>query len=339
MAQPSPVMRGLFSEEAMCEDLASVFHLVPERSSLCVWTQNSFAEGKSAIIPYSATVDIDLETDLAAAERDLFLFFRGGCGHPDPSISGLFASGKMLRYELVAALDALGEADIAAECSCDICDNHMPHPALQAAYRRAQFCPVVPSNVQSSRRLTEVVLAGCIPVFLGPPFHSLPLAPQVDYAGMAIFMNLTQATWINDSSPNHLQNHMVQRVWRLDDPSLEAEIVSVGSVADAVAYLRALPEHVVAEKRAAVLRERLKFYYGPVPESAGGDGRSSELGELLMRQMCRRAAAVKRRVARAKAQGLDTDDSDVQIRHASLSHAEQQQHYSMWSFFRNDKGR
>lgn len=332
LTHPSPLMRGLFSEEAMCEDLASVLHLVPERSSLCVWTQDSFSQGKSVIIPYSATIDIDVEADLAAAERDLFIFFRGACGHPDPAIRGLFASGKMLRYEMVAALNDLMDDDIHAECSCDICDNHLPHDKMQAAYRSAQFCPVVTSNVQSSRRLTEVMLGGCIPVFLGPPFHSLPLALDVDWASAGIFMNISRATWINDSSANHLQNRIVQRVWRLDDPTIEQQLVSVETIADAVAYLRNLPERVVAEKRQAVLSERWKFYYGPVPESAGGDGRTSALGELLMKRMCRRAATTKRRMAMARDQGMDVTDSDVKIRHASLTHNDQQP--SRWSLFK-----
>lgn len=47
---------------------------------------------------------------------------------------------------------------------------------LMAKMRRSLFCPIVASNVQSSRRLSEAVLNGCIPVFIGPPFHTLPLA-------------------------------------------------------------------------------------------------------------------------------------------------------------------
>lgn len=46
---------------------------------------------------------------------------------------------------------------------------------------RSVFCPVPASNTQSSRRLSEAMLTGCIPVFIGEPFHSLPLAADVDY--------------------------------------------------------------------------------------------------------------------------------------------------------------
>jgi len=333
MVHPNPVMRGLFSEEAMCEDLASVYNMVPERSSLCVWTPESPSEGKSAIVPYLASLDLDLESDLQNSERDLFMFFRGGCGHPDPSIRNLFAAGKMMRYELVAALDAMDAEDIHAECSCDICDNHMPHNEVMDGYRRAKFCPVMPSNVQSSRRLSEVILAGCVPVFIGPPFHTLPLAQFVDYSTMGIFFNISSPTWLNDSSSNHLQNHMVGKVWRLDDHALESSVITVDTIEDAVAYLREMSEEAVAAKRRAVLAERWKFYYGPRPESQGGDGKTSALGELLMQQMCKRAASTKRRLKQAAAQGLDIQDSDVKIKQASVTTNHNKDSGSSWNIF------
>jgi len=279
-------------------------------------------------------VDEDLETDLARVERDIFIFFRGGCGHPDPSIRGLFAAGKMLRYDFVETLNDMGDDDVFAGCSCDICDNHMKHPEVMEAYRKATFCPIMPSNAQSSRRLSEVILSGCIPVFIGPPFHTLPLARDVDYRSMAMFFSIRSASWFNESSANHLQNHMAQRIWQLDDPELESAVIPVQTLKDVVVYLRGLSQDEIAAKRAAVLKERFKFYYGHVPEGSGGDGHTSELGEILMKKMCQRAAAVKRVMSMAAAQGMDVIDSDVQIRHASLSHRDHQQHYSLWSFFR-----
>lgn len=317
VAHPSPAMAGLLGEDAMCEDLASAYNLVLERSSLCVWTQGSAAAGASAIVPYVATLDLDWEADLQSAERDLFLFFRGGCGHPEPSIRGLFAAGKMLRYALVEALRALGEADVAAECSCDVCDNRLPHEQAMEAYRRATFCPVLPSNAQSSRRLSEVVLSGCVPVFLGPPFHSLPLAQDVDYAGMAVFLSVRDTPWVDTASPNALQNHMAARLWPLDDPALEAAVVHVDSLEAAIDYLREMDPQVVAAKRAAVLRERLKFYYGAAPAAAGGDGKASALGELAMKRMCRHAAAAKRRAKPGGAEGGPTATSQAQQQQGS----------------------
>lgn len=61
LVHPAPLMKGLLSEDAACDDLASVLHMVPERSMLCVWTQDSHAAGKSVLLPYTAVTDIDME--------------------------------------------------------------------------------------------------------------------------------------------------------------------------------------------------------------------------------------------------------------------------------------
>lgn len=106
-------MKGLLTEEAACEDLASVLNLVPERSLLCVWTQDSHAEGKSVLLPYAATSDVDMAAPVVpAADRETLIFFQGGCGHPDPAVRPSFTAGKMLRYWLVQELKELGQPDI-----------------------------------------------------------------------------------------------------------------------------------------------------------------------------------------------------------------------------------
>lgn len=46
---------------------------------------------------------------------------------------------------------------------------------------------------------------------------------------------------------------------------------------------------------------------------------ASVLGELLMRKMCHRAAAVKKRLEEAAAQGLDLTDSDEKVEHPALA--------------------
>ena len=98
--------------------------------------------GSSLIMPYVATLDLDLESDLMRNERDLLMYFRGGCGHPDPSVRGLFAAGKMLRYDFVHSIQSERQAsDIDIKCSCDICDNHTPHAEVMAGYRRSRFLP------------------------------------------------------------------------------------------------------------------------------------------------------------------------------------------------------
>lgn len=334
-AHPSPIMKGLFKEEAMCEDLASAFHLVPERSSLCVWTPDSASTGSSLILPYVASLDLDFDNDLEAVERDLLLYYRGGCGHPHPSVRGLFAAGKMLRYEFVHSIKLeRQEIDIDIRCSCDICDNHTPHLEVMQGYRRSRFCPVLPSNVQSSRRLSEVILSGCIPVFIGPPFHTLPLQLDVDYKSMGIFINITNSSWIDHASPHHLQNKLVSHLWPLDDYALEDSLISMDNVYEIVDYLRNISPEEESQKRRSVLQQRFKFYFGPVPVSAGGDGKTSELGQIAMKHMCRHASEEKRKIELSKSQGISNDKQILKRKQNSLMKDKGSLTNDIWSFIK-----
>ena len=334
---PSPIMKGLFKEESMCEDLASAFHLVPERSSLCVWTPDAASTGSSLIMPYVATLDLDLESDLLHNDRDLLIYYRGGCGHPDPSVRGLFAAGKMLRYDFVHSLQTERQAsDIDIKCSCDICDNHTPHAQVMEGYRRSRFCPILASNVQSSRRLSEAVLSGCIPVFIGPPFHSLPLHLDVDYSSMSIFMNVTNSSWIDESSPHHLKNKLVTHLWPLDDVKLEDQLIPVDNLYEVVDFLRNVPPEVEAAKRKSVLEQRFKFYYGPVPEKAGGNGVSSALGQIAMRHMCRHAAEEKRKRGLSESQGIASELSRSKADNKPSLMKEKAE--EVWSFLKTTTG-
>ena len=40
---------------------------------------------------------------------------------------------------------------------------------------------------------------GAAQVFIGPPFHTLPLAEYIDYPAFSVFFNVTQPTWANAS--------------------------------------------------------------------------------------------------------------------------------------------
>lgn len=332
---PSPIMKGLFKEEAMCEDLASAFHLVPERSSLCVWTPDAASKGSSLIMPYVSNLDLDFDSDLERTERDLLIYFRGGCGHPHPSVRGLFAAGKMLRYEFVHSIKtARQENDIDIQCSCDICDNHTPHQEVMQGYRRARFCPVLPSNVQSSRRLSEVILSGCIPVFIGPPFHTLPLQLDVDYKSMGIFINITNSSWIDYSSPHHLQNKLVSHLWPLDDYSLEDCLIPLDDLHEVVDYLRNISPEEEAQKRRSLLKQRFKFYFGAVPRAAGGDDRTSELGQIAMKHMCKHASEEKRKMQLSKSQGISNDNEALQKKGNSLMKDRGSLTNDIWSFIK-----
>ena len=57
--------------------------------------------------------------------------------------------------------------------------------------RNATFCLSMPGDSASTRRLSETIMAGCIPVFLGPPYASMPMAGDVRYRDIGVFFNIT----------------------------------------------------------------------------------------------------------------------------------------------------
>lgn len=105
------------------------------------------------------------------------------------------------------------------------------------------FCLILPGNSQSSQRLTEAFLAGCIPVFIGPPWHSLPLTQKVHgrplwAACMAtpgcIPRRTTSACMLGDHRPS--QELLLNRV---SDPACTG-------MAGGLCHGGAVPEHLHA---------------------------------------------------------------------------------------------
>ena len=64
-----------------------------------------------------------------------------------------------------------------------------PHRPMLEAMASSVFCLILPGNSQSSQRLTEAFLTGCIPVFLGPPWHTLPFAHEARPLCLCLYAN------------------------------------------------------------------------------------------------------------------------------------------------------
>ena len=89
----------------------------------------------------------------------------------------------MRRRVLVwGAVCTSGSPVVGTRCAPDRCLKHAV-PGLQVlkAMESAVFCIVLPGDAQSTRRLSEVFMGGSIPVFIGPPYHSMPFADFIDY--------------------------------------------------------------------------------------------------------------------------------------------------------------
>ena len=65
-------------------------------------------------------------------------------------------------------------------------------PQVMDKMRSTLFCLVLPGDSASARRTSEIFMAGCIPVFLGPPFGSMPLADSINYKASSLFFNVSE---------------------------------------------------------------------------------------------------------------------------------------------------
>ena len=125
-----------------------------------------------------------------------------------------------------------------ADCACSLCSGAHAHAVLAAEMRRSTFCPVVAGDTASSARLTEVVLAGCIPVFIGEPWHSMPLAGDVDYPSFALFLEIADTRrWILEGS--QVWGNSRRAVDRMGpDLPLELLAITLPSLRDVATFLR-----------------------------------------------------------------------------------------------------
>jgi hypothetical protein len=67
----------------------------------------------------------------------------------------------------------------------------MLHTSASGEYSVRQQIKDLPFAVLPAHCEDELSGAGCIPVFVGPPFHAMPFARHVDYAASSVFINLT----------------------------------------------------------------------------------------------------------------------------------------------------
>ncbi|KDD71564.1 hypothetical protein H632_c4786p0, partial [Helicosporidium sp. ATCC 50920] len=198
---------------------------------------------------------------------------------PAPEFHATFAAGKILRHALVAELG--GEPDVQARCACDICDAHVEHSEVLRGMRRSRFCAIASSNAQSSRRLTEAVLSGCIPVFFGAPWHALPLAQHVDWGAMALFLQVEDdRAWVDHASPRWERNALSLKVWALD-PAARPLVQKVPTLRDALSLLRNVSDERLRGMQRSLDAQKFKFYYPALPHWAPPLPRSQRLDAIL----------------------------------------------------------
>ncbi|KAK9822652.1 hypothetical protein WJX81_003745 [Elliptochloris bilobata] len=282
-------------QSLLCNDFQWATMVVVEQGQR--WRCPTFTPRSTILAPYASTeVVSSLDSGVPDEERDVLAFFRGSC---DPASEFM---GKLFREIIVFNMnkaDAGREdddtSDIDACCSGQdakprvACTERnyplnamrvQPHRELLGNMTRSIFCLMIPGNSQSSQRLTEAFLTGCIPVFVGPPWHSLPLTQMVDYSAAGVFLNITFTGveggvpwwWTHPEikaqeglDPRAQDIDRFSPAWWFPDVPASA-IVPLTRLLLVRPYLRQMPIEWMDEKQAAVARYRNLFTYSTVPQ-------------------------------------------------------------------------
>ncbi|BDA47928.1 probable arabinosyltransferase ARAD2 [Coccomyxa sp. Obi] len=249
------------------------------------WLCSSYNPRSTLIVPYSFK---DAGVGQAAAQnskRSTLLFFRGGCYSKKPGNVGL-----VLRRSVVTGLRELGEADVDLCChgadappkvACTDANfkqnaqRTQPRAELLKDMARSQFCLVMPGSRQSSGHLADAFFTGCIPVFLGAPFHTLPLAHLINYPAIGVFMNATIAPlpwwpkregltfkWALTARAG-MEDRTHSRWWYPEVP--QDMLLPMDSMEAVLATLRGITKEQIAQKREALLTYRHLFTFNERP--------------------------------------------------------------------------
>jgi hypothetical protein len=225
-------------EAALCSQAHASIHIVIERGQRygCP-NYNEQLANRTLIVPYSAG-GIALQR---AKRKPTLLFFKGRCNYTQARHS----FGLKMRQEILSTWMSEAGVDISCTDSGRTDAQAESHDTLITRLSHSQFCPVLPGDSQSSRRITDIVLAGCIPVWIGPPWHTVPLAGQLDYSKFALFIHIKHQTYMDSVPIDALevpskQRHKTDPRWWTLDYKTEA-LTYVDTAADIPSYLRSLP--------------------------------------------------------------------------------------------------
>ena len=251
-----------------CEAFGEATFVVIERMQR--FQCSDYRQGKVIVAPYSSNSKYQNCPIVALPEKKL-VFYKGRCTPP----TEFGSEGIALRHEVVSALPI--RQDITVDCS-DRHDNSFEfqsHSALLEDMSQHRFCLVIAGDTSSSRRLTDSMLAKCIPVFIGPPFHTLPLTDVVDYASFGLFLNVTsKSTFLTGQQKGQPSDYMwqldttrphpvsaSQSEWWVPDGDWHASAIAVEAFTDILPTLESVQGDDLTSRQASLERFSPYFRY------------------------------------------------------------------------------
>ena len=107
-----------------------------------------------------------------------------------------------------------GDPDVDLVCyeEGDMAAKAVPQDDVITMFYTAKFCLTLAGDASSSRRVVEAIVYGCVPVFIGPPFHAEVVPDLVDFATFGITFSLPRDALqtLADADPAQLDT---RRFW------------------------------------------------------------------------------------------------------------------------------
>ncbi len=222
-----------------CNDFINATMLVADRPMRTICP--TFAKMRRVLVtPYNPNkvTDAGATRRLSPAtpldDRTTLLYSRTTC-----HLGDTMDAGKSFRFFLgqhALAGAAVDDVDVACT-NPELGGAFDPFNRMFQRMSQSRFCLALPGDSASTRRLSEIMLANCIPVFAGPPYHSMPFL-SLDWAAAGVFFNIVNRTgWMTDSfewalsettpvaSPNEVR-------WWAPDVPVERHLVTVANAAE-----------------------------------------------------------------------------------------------------------
>jgi hypothetical protein len=236
--------------------------------------------------------------------RPIRVFYRGKCGSlvfawkPEDQRTNV---GKLMRKVIVDDIRQAGfyrDQRVDVKCTGGASEknpyqeNSLPHEIQTAYFHSSAFCLVMPGDSQTSRRISEAILTGCLPVFPGAPYHTLPFADVVDYREFSLFFDIQDnARWAANTTL-HVQEEPDARAtdptdsrwWIPDADYIMDAAIKVPNAQAMMAQLLQMSEDDIHNMRVKMANIQSLFSYYP-----HGDSSRQTASDVVISSMCHRA--------------------------------------------------
>ncbi|CAK0785134.1 hypothetical protein CVIRNUC_008340 [Coccomyxa viridis] len=262
--------------DMMCNTFRHSMHIIAERSQRNVCQTYWTMADKLLIAPYvPGTSDVakplkGFMTKTAPLDkRKALLWFRTKCLPYIMEGKGRYVNGHRFCHHVSIALGKAG-SDVDVSCTDKQLGGHpLPFRSIMDRMRNATFCLSMPGDSASTRRLSETIMAGCIPVFIGPPYATMPMAADVDYRAFSVFINISDYSgWLQDRMeweihPTIRPYHVLNPWTWLPEAKVDDLAITVSNASLVAGHLRFMDKKEVLHKLGRLDSERQKFSFQP----------------------------------------------------------------------------